>query len=337
MLPKNALLFSSRAPVGYVAIASNPVCTNQGFKSFVLPSGFDPRFGYFYLRHIKPIAEAMATGTTFKELSGAAAAKLPFVIAPLAEQKRIADKLEAVLGRVDACRARLDRLPALLKRFRQSVLAAATLGKLTEEWRMTNRVSDEWEDTTVGSIITRVEAGLNVQCDERPPRSDERGLVKISAVTWGTYDDEKSKTLPTHVKVPDSTRIRVGDFLISRANTLELVGACVIVHKVTRPVFLSDKILRLVLPDAIKPWLLIVLQSPPGRQQIESLATGNQLSMRNLAQANLRQILVPNPSSSERQEIVRRVEDLFAFADRIEARLAVAQKTIERLTPSVLA
>lgn len=54
---------------------------------------------------------------------------------PLAEQKRIADKLEAVLGRVDACRARLDRVPDLLKRFRQSVLAAATSGQLTENWR----------------------------------------------------------------------------------------------------------------------------------------------------------------------------------------------------------
>jgi hypothetical protein len=64
-------------------------------------------------------------------------------LAPLAEQKRIADKLEAVLGRVDACRARLGRVPALLKRFRQSVLAAATSGKLTEEWRDTNECGED--------------------------------------------------------------------------------------------------------------------------------------------------------------------------------------------------
>ena len=56
-------------------------------------------------------------------------------LAPLNEQKRIADKLDAVLARVDACRERLDRVPAILKRFRQAVLAAATSGKLTEEWR----------------------------------------------------------------------------------------------------------------------------------------------------------------------------------------------------------
>ena len=56
-------------------------------------------------------------------------------LAPLNEQKRIADKLDAVLARVDACREHLDRVPAILKRFRQAVLAAATSGKLTEEWR----------------------------------------------------------------------------------------------------------------------------------------------------------------------------------------------------------
>jgi type I restriction enzyme S subunit len=262
---------------------------------------------------------------------------IPIILAPLAEQKRIADKLDAVLGRVDACRARLDRVPALLKRFRQSVLAAATSGKLTEEWRMTNGVNDEWEKKAVGSIVTKIEAGLNVLCDERPPRADERGLVKISAVTWGTYNDDKSKTLPPDLQVPESTRIKTGDFLISRANTLELVGACVIVHKVTRPVYLSDKILRLVLPEDIKPWLLYVLQSPEGRRQIEDFSSGNQLSMRNLAQGNLRQITLPFPSEDERKVIIQQVEELFALADRIEARLAVVRKTADRLTPSVLA
>ena len=68
-MPPGSVLFSSRAPVGYVAIASTEVTTNQGFKSFVLPDSIDNRFLYYYLRHIKPVAEMMATGTTFKELS----------------------------------------------------------------------------------------------------------------------------------------------------------------------------------------------------------------------------------------------------------------------------
>ncbi len=257
-------------------------------------------------------------------------------IAPLNEQRRIADRLDALLARVDACRGRLDRIPALIKRFRQAVLAAATSGKLTEEWREARGITEEWAEATLGDIISRVEAGLNFQCIERPPVDGERGLVKISAVTWGTYDDDESKTFPPGKDVPESTRIRPGDFLISRANTLELVGACVIVESVRRAVYLSDKVLRLVMDDALKPWVLYVLRSPYGRAQIESLASGNQLSMRNLSQANLRTVKVPLPGDDERAEILRRVETLFAFANRWEARVNAARDAATRITPALL-
>lgn len=138
LVPEGSVLFSSRAPVGYVVIASNPVCTNQGFKTFVLADGFDSRFVYYYLRHIKPLAEQRATGTTFKELSAAAASQLPFPVAPTNEQKRIADKLETILERVNACLERLDRVPDILDCFRDSVRAAAVSGHLTDHWRSQN-------------------------------------------------------------------------------------------------------------------------------------------------------------------------------------------------------
>jgi len=80
------------------------------------------------------------TGTTIKHLTRETLVKYEVPLPPLAEQKRIAEKLEAVLGRVDACGA---RVPALLKRFRQSVLAAATSGQLTEDWREEKMTNDE--------------------------------------------------------------------------------------------------------------------------------------------------------------------------------------------------
>lgn len=260
------------------------------------------------------------------------------LVPPRAEQSRIADKLDALLARVYTCSRRLDRAPGILKRFRQSLLAAATSGELTREWREERGLRiDGWTRAAVGQIIHGIEAGLNVQCEERPPADSERGLVKISAVTWGTYDDNESKTLPPSAEVPERSRIRTGDFLISRANTLELVGACVIVHRVTRPVFLSDKILRLVMPEEWKPWLHLVLQSPEGRREIENRASGNQLSMRNLSQANLREIGVPIPTPEERAEIVRRVKSLLALADGLERRCRAEQSILGKLTPSILA
>lgn len=194
-----------------------------------------------------------------------------------------------------------------------------------------------WKNTTVGEIIENIQAGLNLQCEERPPEAHERGLAKISAVTWGRYNDEESKTLPREFVPNESAKIGINDFLISRANTLELVGACVIVDKVTRPVYLSDKVLRLVMPETCKKWMPYCLRSPAGRDQIENFSSGNQLSMRNLSQANLKRIAIQLPTEIERLEIERRVEILFAFADRLEARLATARTATDRLTPALLA
>jgi type I restriction enzyme, S subunit len=299
---------------------------------------------------VRKAIEANSSGNqlSMRNISQDKLRSIDIPLAPLPEQKRIADKLDTVLARVNACRERLNRVPLILKRFRQSVLAAATSGQLTADWRDARRLDEthcnlaggelnDWKRTNVGEILEGIQAGLNLQCKERPPEPHERGLVKISAVTWGRYNDEESKTLPDEFIPNESIKIEAGDFLISRANTLELVGACVIVDKVTRPVYLSDKVLRLVMPESIKKWMLYCLRSRAGRDQIENLASGNQLSMRNLSQANLKSILISLPSKIERLEIVRRVEVLFAFADRLEARLATARAATDRLTPALLA
>jgi len=88
MLPKGTVLFSSRAPIGYVAIASQPLTTNQGFKSFVPAKGISSDYLYYWLTSAKSLAEELASGTTFLEISGAKAALIPFPVAPIAEQTR---------------------------------------------------------------------------------------------------------------------------------------------------------------------------------------------------------------------------------------------------------
>ena len=101
---------------------------------------------------IRAYIEQESSGSTRKRIARGKLAEMELPVPPLAEQKRIAEKLEAVLGRVDACRARLDRVPALLKRFRQSVLAAATSGQLTEDWRDETAADEHWEATQIQSI-----------------------------------------------------------------------------------------------------------------------------------------------------------------------------------------
>ena len=136
MMPSGTVLFSSRAPVGYVAITANPVCTNQGFKSFVLKTNsILPDYIYWWLKGSKDLAESLASGTTFLELSGAKAKQLPIPIAPVGQQRSIVAEIEKQFSRLDQAVANLKRVKANLKRYRAAVLKAAVEGKLTEDWR----------------------------------------------------------------------------------------------------------------------------------------------------------------------------------------------------------
>jgi type I restriction enzyme, S subunit len=149
------------------------------------------RFLFYWLKHptFLKYVESISHGLNMPRLGTKAGKQAPFVLAPLNEQKRIADKLDRILARVDACREKCDRIPLILKRFRQAVLAAATSGELTEDWREDNgRDLEDWTETTVGELIDDIEAGINVRCEERPPLPHKQGLVKISAVTWGTFN-----------------------------------------------------------------------------------------------------------------------------------------------------
>ena len=135
LMPKGTVLMSSRAPIGYLAIAANELCTNQGFKSFICSTGVTPEHVFFWLKLITPFLENMGSGSTFLEISGSRARKIPILLAPTSEQKRIITKVEELLARVNTAKERLNKVPKILKRFRQAVLAAACSGRLTEDWR----------------------------------------------------------------------------------------------------------------------------------------------------------------------------------------------------------
>lgn len=157
-----------------------------------------------------------------------------------------------------------------------------------------------WVWASVDQLLAHIETGKSFKCEERPPQDHEVGVVKVSAVTWGEYNEQESKTCHDESMIRPELFVRESDFLFSRANTIELVGASVIARNVTKRIMLSDKILRFVLvDDELKVWLLALLRSELGRKHIEALATGNQESMRNISQERLRQIPVPIPSLNE--------------------------------------
>lgn len=102
ILPAHSILFSSRAPIGYVAIAANPVCTNQGFKSIIPNDKTDYMFLYYLLKFNKDAIEAMGSGTTFKEVSGKTMRSIQVRIpSDISEQKRIASLLDSIDSKIE--------------------------------------------------------------------------------------------------------------------------------------------------------------------------------------------------------------------------------------------
>ena len=98
MLPKNTVLFSSRAPIGYIAIAENELCTNQGFKSVIPNKNTDPLFLYYLLKYNKNKIESMGSGTTFKEVSGNT---LKNIVVSVPRDKKVQEQISSILGAID--------------------------------------------------------------------------------------------------------------------------------------------------------------------------------------------------------------------------------------------
>ena len=199
------------------------------------------------------------------------------------------------------------------------------------------RLPASWALASLADLLVAIETGKSFKCDERPPQYGEIGVVKVSAVSWGEYREQESKTCTDESRVNPSLFIQSGDFLFSRANTIELVGACVIARNVNLRVMLSDKILRFrFISDVMKPWVLNLLRSRQGRLQIETLASGNQDSMRNIGQERIGQILVPMPPLNEQSRIVEKLEELLSDLDTGVAELKAAQRKLAQYRQSLL-
>lgn len=202
---------------------------------------------------------------------------------------------------------------------------------------MTDAVPKSWTVVPLDDVLARIEAGASFRCEERPPGEGETGVVKVSAVTWGTYDEDESKTVLAADRIDERLLVRPGDFLFSRANTISLVGACVIARRVSRRVMLSDKILRLHVVGAEPEYVLHFLRSPSGRSEIERLSTGNQESMRNIGQDRIRAIRLPLAPLPEQRRIIAALEEYLSDLDAAVAGLERARANTRRYRDAVRA
>jgi len=293
----------------------------------------DPRYLFAWIRspEIQRAIADLATGSTNQiELPRSIIAELRLPLAPLNEQKRIADKLDALLARVDACRERLDRVPQILKRFRQSVLSAATNGTLTEEWRKLEAIVAEWMEVELGDVAE----GFSYGSAAKSAREGKipvlcMGNIQDGQLVWNSLVFTSD---PSEIK---KYRLCAGDVLFNRTNSPELVGKTA-VFKGEREAIYAGYLIRVRCGNKLHPdFLNYCLNSPEGRDYCWQVKSDG-VSQSNINAKKLAAFPINLPSHNEQCEIVRRVETLFAFADRLEARYIAGRERIDQLIPSLL-
>ena len=332
-------LVSCIGNLGKVGFAGVPLATNQQINSAEFHREIvDDRYGYYLCKTLKSWMERESSATTIAILNKGKFGEAPFPLAPLPEQKRIANKLDTVLTRVDAVNTRLARVAPLLKRLRQSVLAAATSGRLTEDWYEQN-LDKSRAKFALGDLVVSIDQGWSPKCEANAAPPDKWSVMKTTAIQALHFYPEENKELPYDLNPRPHLALADGDVLITRAGPRSRAGITCIVRGDQPMLMLCDKAYRVrVDRSKIHPQMLnLLLNSPEVLDEIDGMKTGISESGVNLTQAKFRELALSVPHIAEQTEIVRRVETLFAFADRLEARLAQAQTAATRLTPALLA
>ena len=338
------------------------------------------RFVYQFLRGVD-LTET-SRSTTVPSIRKGDIEEIELLLPPLAEQKVIADKLDTLLAQVDNTKARLERIPEILKRFRQSVLAAAVSGKLTKDFFCDSELEDDitedwiayqkkifetigkqpksknwmksapkpenrcefadrlpagkgWRIFFLDDIIFSKNQGVNTTTEKVEYTSS--GIVAIQAgniqegyVHFQTdkfVSTEKFESLSAHVK-PKSN-----DVLYT--NIGANFGNAAVVPSEVDSFLITWNVMRIVPSRLIMPkYLEMVLNSKIIRD--EALKAVSTSTVPFVNGKTIGQYVIPTPQIPEQVEIVRRVEELFAFADRIEHAAQAALGRVNNLTQSIL-
>lgn len=338
------LIAMSGATTGKTGIfrEENPAFLNQRVGNLKVHSQeyFLPKFRNFLIQNLSNQILENAYGGAQPNISSKDIESLKFGLPPLAEQQEIVRQLDVMLAQVEQIKARLDAIPAILKKFRQSVLADAVSGKLTEEWRSQNNIEDwkweTWFDITTkskdafkrgpfGSSLKKsmfVEQGFKVY-EQYCPINDDCSYARYY-ITPEKFEEMKE------------FEVKDGDFLISCSGVS--LGRITQVPLNSERGIINQALLRVRLDNSKydSDFFKILFRSPTFQKVIFENSTGSAIP--NLKAAKLlKQIPVPMPNLMEQENIVTRVYELYRSISLIEESVQSAQKRVNLLTQSILA
>ncbi len=196
-----------------------------------------------------------------------------------------------------------------------------------------------WVWCRLGELAYDSDSGWSPQTENFPREGDAWGVLKVSAVSWNHFDPLANKQVLPRTEPRPAAAVRKGDFLMSRANTAELIARAVIVEDEQKNLMMSDKIVRLRLTDYCNRRfpLLVNNYADFARSYYAANATGLSPSMKNVSRRTILDLPVPLPPLAEQHRIVARVNELMTLCDRLEASLATVQTARRRPLDALLA
>ena len=258
MLPAQSVLFSSRAPIGLVAINSLPVCTNQGFKSLVPRLDLvSPDFLYWWLKAQVKHIQSKGRGATFKEVSKKIVENLRIPLPPLAEQRRIAEILDAA----DALRAQRRETLAQLDTLIQSVFL--------DMFGDTVNNPMGWEERSLGDLA---QGSFRNGISPSTKGTIDSDVLTLSAITGGRFDFAAKKSARFDKHPSPAQRLNTETFLICRGNgNRQLVGSGAYPDRSTNEVCFPDTMIGVSISSSVlaAAYLHNVWRSPRVRRQVE--------------------------------------------------------------------
>lgn len=336
LIPQGSVLFSSRAPIGYCAVAANEIATNQGFKSLVLGDGIVPEYIRHYLLSAKEYAESLSSGTTFKELSGARMAALSIPIAPTAEQRRIVAKLDGLLGRTARALKELDHVPTLFAQYKRAIVLSATSGRLTKRWREEQKGIAAWRELTLADIAD-VQGGITKDSKKQSLSDEEVPYLRVANVQRGYLDLHEMKTIRVPASRLEDLLLEPGDILFNEGGDIDKLGrGWVWEGQIDRCSFQNHVFRARLFDKANEPKYVSWWGNFRGLEYF--LRAGKQTT--NLASINktlLSRLPISLPPPEEQAEIVRRIESAFAWLDKLAAEHARASALLPKFEQALLA
>lgn len=305
---------------GFAVVRPVPAKLDSGFCRYVLSEqGF--------LAEV----ERRSVGVSYPAINASDLAAIPVAYPPLPRQRAIAAFLDRETTKIDAMIAAKERLLALLAEKRRALIAYAVTRGINPSVPLRESglswiglIPRHWSLERLKFQIDGIEQGWSPQCLNMPAAPDEWGVLKAGCVNGPEFDQTENKTLPPDLEPQPELEVRPGDVLMSRSNTVQLLGSTALVRDVRPKLLLCDKLYRIHTKSSRvhKPYLVQLLRSPPGRFEFERDATGASNSMQNIGQDSVKNVWLPLPPVDEQELISEYIDRENHRADTVSLKTA---------------